>query len=153
MEEQISNYIGGQVWWITGLALLFLVRNLIESAIQGVLVFLGSDYDTDDVVFLDGEPARIIRVGIYKSVFFVYDIKKDVYTGKAFVSGGSKRVIQNAVLATAKIDKPLQSIDLTLYDKPEKDPNCRRNGNGYGNGNGNGVNGYDGKERRGGENV
>ena len=144
MEEQISNYIGGQVWWITGLALLFLVRNLIESAIQGILVFIGSDYDTDDVVFLDGEPARIIRVGIYKSVFFVYDIKKDVYTGKAFVSGGSKRVIQNAVLATAKIDKPLQSIDLTLYDIPEKDPNCRRNGNG----NGNGHNGHNEKRRR-----
>lgn len=102
MEEQISNYIGGQIWWITGLALLFLVRNLIESAIQGILVFIGSDYDTDDVVFLDGQPSRIIRVGIYKSVFFVYDIKTDVYTGRAFVSGGSKRVIQNSVLATAE---------------------------------------------------
>ena len=126
MEEQISNYIGGQVWWITGLALLFLVRNLIESAIQGILVFIGSDYDTDDVVFLDGEPARIIRVGIYKSVFFVYDIKRDEYTGSAFVSGGAKRVIQNSVLATAKIDKPLENIDLSLYDTPQSDPNCRR---------------------------
>ena len=132
MEEQISNYIGGQVWWITGLALLFLVRNLIESAIQGILVFIGSDYDTDDVVFLDGQPSRIIRVGIYKSVFFVYDIKTDVFTGRAFVSGGSKRVIQNSVLATAKIDKPLQKIDLSIYDRPMRDPNCRRNGNGNG---------------------
>ena len=132
MEEQISNYIGGQVWWITGLTLLFLVRNLIESAIQGILVFIGSDYDTDDVVFLDGQPSRIIRVGIYKSVFFVYDIKTDVFTGRAFVSGGSKRVIQNSVLATAKIDKPLQKIDLSIYDRPMRDPNCRRNGNGNG---------------------
>lgn len=137
MEEQISNYIGGQVWWILGLALLFLVRNLIESAIQGLLVFIGSDYNADDVVFLDSEPARIIRVGIYKSVFFVYDVKTDIYTGKAYVSGGSKRVIQNSVLATAKIDKPLQKIDLSIYDRPMKDPNCRRNGNG------NGVNGED----------
>ena len=132
MEEQISNYIGGQVWWILGLSLLFLVRNLIESAIQGVLVFIGSDYDTDDVVFLDGQPSRIIRVGIYKSVFFVYDIKKDDYTGKAYVSGGSKRVIQNSVLATAKIDKPLQNIDLSMYNEPLDDPNCRReNGKRY----------------------
>ena len=132
MEEQISNYIGGQVWWIVGLSFLFLVRNLIESAIQGILVFIGSDYDTDDVVFLDGQPSRIIRVGIYKSVFFVYDIKKDEYTGKAFVSGGSKRVIQNSVLATAKIDKPLQNIDLSMYDIPLDDPNCRReNGKRY----------------------
>ena len=143
MEEQISNYIGGQVWWITGLALLFLVRNLIESAIQGVLVFIGSDYDTDDVVFLDSRPARIIRVGIYKSVFFLYDVKTDVYTGKAYVSGGSKRVIQNSVLATTKIDKPLQNIDLTLYDRPLKDPNCRRNGNG------NGINGDTERRERG----
>ena len=132
MEEQISNYIGGQVWWILGLSLLFLVRNLIESAIQGILVFIGSDYDTDDVVFLDGQPSRIIRVGIYKSVFFVYDIKKDDYTGKAYVSGGSKRVIQNSVLATAKIDKPLQNIDLSMYNEPLDDPNCRReNGKRY----------------------
>ena len=125
-EGQIEQFIGGQVWWLLGIALLFLVRNLIESAIQGVLVFLGSDYNADDVVFLDGEPARIIRVGLYKSVFFVYDVKTDIYTGKAYISGGSKRVIQNSVLATAKIDKPLQNIDLSLYDKSMKDPNCRR---------------------------
>ena len=127
-ETQIEQFIGGQVWWLLGLALLFLVRNLIESAIQGFLVFIGSDYNADDVVFLDGEPARIIRVGIYKSVFFVYDVKTDAYTGKAYVSGGSKRVIQNSIIATAKIDKPLQNINLTLYDKPMTDPNCRRNG-------------------------
>ena len=142
MEEQISNYLGGQIWWLTGLALLFLVRNLIESAILGGLVWLGKDYDTDDVVFLDGEPARIIRVGLYKSVFFVYSISQDVYTGKSYISTGSKRVIQNSVLATAKIDKPLENIDLSIYDRPMKDPNCRRNGNG------NGVNGYNGKHRR-----
>jgi len=127
-EGQIEQFIGGQVWWVLGLALLFLVRNLIESAIQGFLVFIGSDYNADDVVFLDGEPARIIRVGIYKSVFFVYDVNTDIYTGKAYVSGGSKRVIQNSIIATAKIDKPLQNIDLALYDKPMTDPNCRRNG-------------------------
>ena len=125
-EENIQNYIGGQIWWILGLALLFLIRNLIESAIQGFLVFWGSDYENDDVVFLEGVPARIIRVGLYKSVFFVYDVKTDDYTGKAYVSGGSKRVIQNSVLATAKIDKPLGNIDLTLYDEPTKDPDCRR---------------------------
>ena len=128
MEEQVSNYIGGQVWWLSGLAVLFLIRNLIESAIQGALVYLGKDYNADDVVFLDGIPSRIVRVGLYKSVFFVYDVKNDLYTGKAYVSGGSKRVIQNSVLATAKIDKPLENIDLSMYDRPMKDPNCRRNG-------------------------
>ena len=142
MEEQISNYLGGQVWWLTGLAFLFLIRNLIESAIQGLMVFWGDDLENDDVVFLEGEPARIIRVGISKSVFFVYRISKDIYTGKAYVSGGSKRIIQNSVLATAKIDKPLQKIDLSLYDRPMKDPNCRRNGNG------NGVNGDNGNNNR-----
>jgi len=132
IENQITTYLGSKLWWILGLTALFLVRNLIESAIQGVLVFIGSDYNNDDVVFLDGQPARIIRVGLYKSVFFVYDIKNDPFTGEAFVSGGSKRVIQNAGLVAAKIDKPLQNIDLTIYDKPMKDPDCRReNGKRY----------------------
>ena len=128
MEEQVSNYIGGQIWWLSGLAVLFLIRNLIESAIQGALVYLGKDYNADDVVFLDGVPARIVRVGLYKSVFFVYQVKTDPYHGRAYISGGSKRVIQNSVLATAKIDKPLENIDLSVYDKPTKNPVSRRNG-------------------------
>ena len=133
-EAQIEQFIGGQIWWIIGLASLFLVRNLIESAIQSLLLFFGSDFDADNIVFLGDErtPSRIIRIGLWKTTFFCYDVKVDEYTGKAFISGGCKRVVQNSQLATLKIDKPLENIDLSTYDRPMKDPDCRReNGKRY----------------------
>ena len=119
--------IGSQVYWLIGLAFLFLVRNIIEGIIAGFLVFFGKDYNSDDVVYVDGRPGRIIRVGLYKTVFFLYDITNDPYTGMARVNGGTKLVIQNNALKNMKIEKPLQNLDLTRYKK-EPGKMERRNG-------------------------
>ena len=116
-KEGLELFIGAQVYWFVGLALLFFIRNIIEGMIAGLLIFLGGDYNSDDVVYVDGLPGRIIRVGLYKTVFFLYDITNDPYTGEARVSGGTKMVIQNSALQDHKIEKPLQNLDLTRYKK------------------------------------
>ena len=63
LEQNIHQWIGEQTLWITGLVLLFVFRRFIESAVSGFLVFVGNDYNADDIVFLNGRPGRIIRVG------------------------------------------------------------------------------------------
>ena len=65
-------------------------------------------------VYVDGKPGRIIRVGITKTVFFIYD----VIDGQ--VVGGSKLVIQNEYLGKLKIEKPLCQLDLTRYNGKKK---------------------------------
>ena len=127
-EQEIQNLLGSQIWWLGGLALLFLIRRLIESAIEGLMIFIGNDYNNDDTVWIDGRPGRIIRVGLYKTVFFIYELKSDPFTGQAEVSGGNKLVIQNSALKELRIEKPLANIDITRYDKAMNDPSCRRNG-------------------------
>ena len=131
-ETQIETFIGGQVYWLLGLALLFLVRNLIEEVIAGILIFFGNDYNMDDVVLFDDLPSRIIRVGLYKSIFFIYRIENDPYTGKAFISGGYKRVIKNSALKDHNIDKPLENIDISNHDRVYHEKLERRNGNNNG---------------------
>ncbi len=116
-KEGLELFIGSQVYWFVGLALLFFIRNIIEGMIAGLLIFLGGDYNSDDVVYVDGLPGRIIRVGLYKTVFFLYDISNDPYTGDARVSGGTKLVILNSALHDHKIEKPLQNLDLNRYKK------------------------------------
>ena len=129
MEEQIQNYLGGQVWWLFGLAGLFLIRNLIESLIQAIFFSFGSDFNNDDIVLLENnQVCRIVRIGITKTTFFCYEIVNDRFTGKARIASGKKLVIQNSVLANAKIYKPLDNMDLSRWDTPIEDPNCRRNG-------------------------
>jgi len=129
-EQEIQSLLGAKIWWLGGLALLLLIRRLIESAIEGLMIFIGNDYNNDDTVWIDGRPGRIIRVGLYKTVFFIYELKTDPFTGQAEVSGGNKLVIQNSALKELRIEKPLANIDISRYDKSMNDPSCRRNGNG-----------------------
>tara|TARA_R100001198_G_scaffold13020_1_gene5592 strand:+ start:145 stop:528 length:384 start_codon:yes stop_codon:yes gene_type:complete len=110
LESMAKNLIGDYGWlFVAGLVIL-LFQSSIKKLAASLFVFVGGDYKTDDVVFVDGKPARIIRVGIVKTVFFIYD----VHEGK--IVGGSKLVVQNEWLAKLKIEKPLQQLDLTRFN-------------------------------------
>jgi hypothetical protein len=104
---------GKYVWlFIIGLvALMF--KSSIEKLAAALFMFVGNDYKEDDVVYVDGKPGRIVRVGLTKTVFFIYD----VVDGK--VLGGSKLVVQNERLASLNIEKPLANLDLSRFKKNE----------------------------------
>jgi uncharacterized membrane protein len=111
LESTAQDLTGKYVWlFIIGLiALMF--KSSIEKFAAALFMFIGSDYKEDDVVYIDGKPGRIVRVGLTKTVFFIYD----VVDGK--VVGGSKLVIQNERLAGLNIEKPLPQLDLSRFKK------------------------------------
>ena len=114
IEAAARNLLGDYGWmFIAGLAVL-MFQSSIKKLAAGLFVFWGNDYKTDDTVYVDGKPGRIIRVGITKTVFFIYD----VIDGQ--VVGGSKLVIQNEYLGKLKIEKPLCQLDLTRYNGIKK---------------------------------
>ena len=109
IQEQVTGLIGKYGWmFFVGIA-IFLFRQTIENAVDGFMVFFGNDYNEDDVVEIDGKPGRIVRVGIWKTEFFTYDIRD----GK--IVSGSKLVVANNRLKNLKIEKPLINLDLTKY--------------------------------------
>ena len=111
--EELKALINEYSWLFFTGVLLLLFNNTIQEAVDGIMLFLGNDYNEDDVVEVDGEPGRIIRVGIWKTVFFIYH----VVDGK--IVGGSKLVVQNSKLKDLKIEKPLPNLDLSKYQKSE----------------------------------
>ena len=114
LQSQVEGFLGNFVWLlISGVALL-LFKSTIETIVEGLKVFMGKDLDTDDVVILDGRPARVIRVGIWKTTFFAYDI--GTANGKPFVKGGTKLQIQNDKLKDHIIESPLQMLDLSKWE-------------------------------------
>ena len=114
IEQAVQQLVGEYGWmFIAGLAIL-LFQSSIKKFAAGLFVFWGNDYKTDDTVYVDGKPGRIIRVGITKTVFFIYD----VMDGQ--VIGGSKLVVQNEYLGKLKIEKPLCQLDLTRYNGVKK---------------------------------
>ena len=67
METSMESLIGEYGWlFLVGIATL-LFQSTIQEAVDGIMVFLGNDYNEDDVVEVDGDPGRIVRVGLWKT--------------------------------------------------------------------------------------
>ena len=109
IKQQVTTLLGDYGWmFIVGMVML-LFRSTIENAVAGLMVFIGSDYDEDDVIELDGKPGRIVRVGVWSTVFFIYHIVD------GNIVSGDKLVVQNDKLKDMKISKPLPELDLRKY--------------------------------------
>jgi hypothetical protein len=109
----IESLIGEYGWLFLAGIVGLLFQSTIQEAVDGIMVFLGNDYNEDDVVTVDGEPGRIVRVSLWKTVFFIYHI----VGGK--IVGGSKLVVANSKLKDLKIEKPLPNFDLSKYEEEE----------------------------------
>ena len=108
--KAIENLIGEYGWLLLSGILVLLFQSTIQEAVDGIMIFLGNDYNEDDVVEVDGAPGRIVRVGMWKTVFFIYH----VVNGK--IVGGSKLVVTNSKLKDLKIETPLPNLDLSKYE-------------------------------------
>jgi len=62
IQNNISVLLGEYGWmFLVCLAILFF-KTTIESILAGLVVFVGNDYNNDDIVVLDGRSGRIVRV-------------------------------------------------------------------------------------------
>ena len=115
LQNQAESFLGNWLWlFVSGIALL-LFKSTIESIVESIKIFWGKDLNTDDVVILDGRPARVIRCGFWKCTFFCYDI--GTANGKPYVKGGTKVQIQNDKLKDHIIERPLQMLDLSKWEQ------------------------------------
>ncbi len=108
--DEVKSLLEEKFWILVGFGLMFFFRNMVESMIDGFMVFMGNDYNADDIVEVDERPGRIVRVGISKTTFFLYSIDK-----QGQIIGGTKLVVQNDKLKDLKIEKPLPELDLKKY--------------------------------------
>ena len=113
MEEQVqgmvSEILGKYGWLFLVGVLTLLFRGTIEKFVSGLFIFMGNDYNEDDVVEVDGKPGRIVRCGMWSTTFFTYDVRDGI------IVGGAKLVVQNDKLKDLKIEKPLPLLDLSKY--------------------------------------
>lgn len=118
MEDYAKSLLGEYAFLILGGSFLFIFKTTIESAVEGLKIFMGKDLNTDDVIHFDGKPARVIRVGVWKTVLFVYSV--GCANGKPYIKGGNKIAVQNGQLKSHMIEKPLPMLDLSKWDNCEE---------------------------------
>jgi hypothetical protein len=69
-------------------------RKLIENTVAGIMFFFCSDLELDDIIFICGRKARIIRLGLRKAVFYMDDTQ-------------TKMIVPNIQLKELTIEKKL----------------------------------------------
>jgi hypothetical protein len=109
MESVVQELLQRNGIFIVTAIVIFLFKDAFARWWDSFVFFWRSEYKEDDVISLNGKPARIIRTGIFKTVFFVYNIRD----GR--VHGGSKMVVHNDKLKDYHIEKPLPPLDLSPW--------------------------------------
>ena len=74
--QNIIEYLFGRLMWLAlGYLTVSIFKGLILNVYEGLMVFIGNDFNADDVVYLgpDERPARIVRMGVRKTVFYMKD--------------------------------------------------------------------------------
>ena len=93
MFEQLLGQYG---WIAITFGLGFFFKESIINMIQGMLVFIGNDFNNDDIIYISGREARIVRVGITKTVFYMTD-------------RGTKMIVPNEKLKDLTMEKILNT--------------------------------------------
>ena len=105
-----SQLVEQYIWWfVIGFALLFL-KDSVTTAVAGIQVFIGSDYDENMVCFIHTNgtrrPARISKSTLLSTSFYLYE----VVDGK--ITGGTLLTVPNSELKSLRIERPLDNLHL-----------------------------------------
>tara|TARA_Y100000310_G_C20366914_1_gene661645 strand:+ start:176 stop:679 length:504 start_codon:yes stop_codon:yes gene_type:complete len=94
MEHVAQDLVGQYGWFVLAALGAILAKDMIINFAQALLVFMGSDFNNDDIIYISGRQARIVRVGIRTTCFYMTD-------------RASKMVVPNEQLKQLTIEKRL----------------------------------------------
>ena len=111
VQQVVTDALGAGVWAIGVALIYFIFRSVIDNMVAGLMIFIGREIRPDDNVILNGEAARIVRIGLVKTTFYVHIIDAD----ENFL-GGKVIHIPHSKLQDQSIAKPLPKFDKTFLD-------------------------------------
>ena len=93
-EKVAQDLVGEYGWFVLAGLIAILAKDLIMNFAQALVVFFGHDFNNDDIIYISGRQARIVRVGIRTTCFYMTD-------------RASKMVVPNEQLKQLTIEKRL----------------------------------------------
>ena len=74
MNDFIQTYFGEWGAWVIGALVALAAKDSVSQFWSGVRFLMGSDFDVDDIVYINGiKKARIVRQGVYNTTFYLFD--------------------------------------------------------------------------------
>jgi len=109
VEGFLENLIGEYGWLLLIAVITIMAKDMIMNFAQGILVFMGNNFNNDDIIYISGRQARIVRVGIRNTVFYMTDRK-------------TKMLVPNEQLKQLTIEKTLPKNGGEPYLPKASDP-------------------------------
>ena len=95
MAQQLAeNAIGHYGWLLVAAFATLMMKDVLYNFIQGLLIFWGSSFKADEVLYISGRQARIVRVGVNSTTFFMSDRQ-------------TKMIVPNSQLKELTVEKRL----------------------------------------------
>ena len=113
--ESIAKNLFSQYGWIfaAGVAVI-LAKDVMMNFAKGILIFYGSHFNNDDIIYISGRQARIVRVELTSTTFYMTDRK-------------SKMVVPNEQLKELTIEKTLPQNGQEPHLPKGNDPEFTKN--------------------------
>jgi hypothetical protein len=93
--EDIGKTLIGDYGWMFIIAFVgIMFKEFVNNTFQGLATMIGGDINSDDIVYISGRQARVVRVGMRKTIFYMTD-------------RGTKMIVPNDRLKYLVIEKTL----------------------------------------------
>ena len=129
VEGLAQNLVGEYGWLFVCAFAALMAKDVLMNFVQGLLIFLGSSWKNDEILYLHGRQARLIRKGFLNSTFQMADRE-------------SILIIPNSQLKTVTVERKLPNghqpeylpkgselmgpMEVTIVDKPKPAPRRKR---------------------------
>ena len=102
VQQIAENAIGHYGWLLAAAFVALMGKDVLYNFVQGLLIFWGSSFKADEVLYISGRQARIVRVGINSTTFFMTDRE-------------TKMIVPNSQLKQLTVEKKLPENGGEVY--------------------------------------
>ena len=94
LERLAEQAVGHYGWLLLGAFAALMGKDVLINFVQGLIVYWGSDFSNDEMLYISGRQARVIRLGLTSTTFFMTDRE-------------TKMLVPNSQLKQLTIEKKL----------------------------------------------
>ena len=73
VERLAEQAIGHYGWLLIAAFAALMGKDVLVNFAQGLIVYWGSDFENDEILYISGRQARVIRLGLTSTTFFMSD--------------------------------------------------------------------------------
>ena len=94
LERLAEQAVGHYGWLLLAAFAALMGKDVLVNFVQGLIVYWGSDFENDEILYISGRQARVIRPGLTSTTFFMTDRE-------------TKMLVPNSQLKQLTIEKKL----------------------------------------------